>query len=122
MNIKPGTIGRINRNARRLENVGIFIEVIRPYVCGEHLPGHPTAHFERGEAVWVVRAIGGSILVETTGGFTYCAKVQAVREVAITPFGDQPGNEHFVIEARKSLPPPVPVTGPVTINERGEPA
>jgi len=120
MNIKPGTIGRINRNARRAENVGIFIEVIRPFVSGEQLPGHPSAHREFDEAAWVVRTLGSSILVQTTGGATYYAKVHAVREIAITPFGDNPGNEDFVIKARKTLPPPIPVTGPVTINERGE--
>jgi len=38
----------------------------------------------------------------------------------LKPIRDQPGNEQFVVESRKSLPRKKPVTGPVTINERGE--
>jgi len=33
-----------------------------------------------------------------------------------------PGNEQFVTESRKTIPRKKPVTGPVTINARGEPA
>lgn len=36
--------------------------------------------------------------------------------------GEQSQNEDWVTKARKTLPRPTPVTGPVTINERGEPA
>jgi hypothetical protein len=40
----------------------------------------------------------------------------------LQPIRDQPGNEDFVTKARKTLPRAKPVTGPVTINARGEPA
>lgn len=38
----------------------------------------------------------------------------------LRPIRDQPGNEQFVVESRKSLPRKKPVTGPVTIDARGE--
>jgi len=38
----------------------------------------------------------------------------------LQPIRDQPGNEDWVTKARKTLPRPTPVPGPVTINERGE--
>jgi hypothetical protein len=40
----------------------------------------------------------------------------------LRPIRDQPGNEDFVVKARNTLPRAKPVTGPVTINERGEAA
>ncbi len=45
-----------------------------------------------------------------------------VADKVLKPIRDNPGDEDFVIKARKSLPRAKPVTGPVTINERGEPA
>lgn len=38
----------------------------------------------------------------------------------LRPIRDQPGNEDWVTKARKTLPRPTPVPGPVTINARGE--
>ena len=38
----------------------------------------------------------------------------------LRPISASPGNEDFVVKARKTLPRAKPVTGPVTINERGE--
>lgn len=43
-----------------------------------------------------------------------------VADDMLHPIRDQPGNEQFVVESRKSLPRKKPVTGPVTIDVRGE--
>jgi hypothetical protein len=45
-----------------------------------------------------------------------------IADVCLRPIRDQPGNEDFVVKARNTLPRAKPVTGPVTINERGEAA
>jgi len=121
MNCKPGTIGYINKNSRAKENIGAFVEVIRPYVDGEILPGHITPYDDEGVFGWVVKSMGAGLLVTNRGG-NYRAQYAAYRDKAITPFRDAPGNEDFVVKARKTLPRAKPVTGPVTINTRGEPA
>lgn len=43
-----------------------------------------------------------------------------VPDAFLRPIRGQLGDESFVIKARKTLPRKKPVTGPVTINERGE--
>ena len=43
-----------------------------------------------------------------------------IDDANLRPIEDKPGNESFVVKARKTLPRPTPVPGPVTINERGE--
>jgi len=45
-----------------------------------------------------------------------------IGDYQLRPLRGLPGNEHFVTQSRKSLPRPTPVTGPVTINHRWEPA
>lgn len=40
----------------------------------------------------------------------------------LKPLPGGEGDESFVVKARKTLPRPTPVTGPVTIDHRGEPA
>lgn len=90
MNCKPGTVGRINRMCRRHENLGIYLEVLRPYVIGEVLPGHLAAYNTQGEFGWVVQAIGDEFL--TPDGKS---KFHVARDEAITPFKDSPGNESW---------------------------
>jgi hypothetical protein len=92
MNCKPGDLAVIVR-AQYPENLGLFVTVVRP---------HP-----RQKHGW---------MVEGSGPGDWCL------DEDLRPIRDNPGNEQFVIEARKTLPRPTPVTGPVTINERGEPA
>jgi len=43
-----------------------------------------------------------------------------IQEQHLRPLPGGEGNEDFVVKARKTLPRAKPVTGPVTINSRGE--
>ena len=94
MNCKPGDLAVIvNTAAWNQKYLGRFVRIIK---AGPTLPFGPT---------WEVENLPGGL---------YC------EDSALRPIRDQPGNESFVTKARKTLPRAKPVTGPVTINERGE--
>jgi len=54
------------------------------------------------------------------GGGSRLNRFAVIDDANLHPISDNPGNEDFVVESRKTLPRAKPVTGPVTIDNRGE--
>lgn len=113
--IKPGCLAIIAMAARNPENRGALVECVSLYRAGEILPGHTGEFLKRPTPQWVVRGIGRKLLVDFDGWQDFTV----ARESVLRPLGDQPGNESFVVEARKSLPRSKHVKGD-TIDARGE--
>jgi len=112
MNCKPGDLARIKKPYRDNDVMGLYVEVVRASIPGERIcsrEGVVTKHAENHLSGWVCEA--------NSDGFP-----RLIADCALDPIRDQPGNEDFVVKARKTLPRPIPVPGPVTINTRGEPA
>jgi hypothetical protein len=99
MNCKPGDLALIVSGIP-IDNIGKIIKVIS---VSERWYGH----------AWTYE---GSIYAAHFPG----VRADAVADCCLRPIRDQPGNEDFVTKARKTLPRAKPVTGPVTINARGE--
>ncbi len=96
MNCKPGDLAIVVDGAPK-RNLGRIVRVTTTF------PNYPSIWNYEGNLV----ASDGS---KCPGVSDDCLKR--------LPGGD--GNEDFVVKARKTLPRAKPVTGPVTINERGE--
>ncbi len=112
--LAPGVLA-ITKNMLRTASNGKLVKLIRPYAAGEILPNHGHAYETKGLG-WVVESLGSPFHTDFDG-------LQIVRVIAshcLHPIGDNPGNEDFVTKARKTLPRAKPVTGPVTIDSRGE--
>ena len=69
---------------------------------------------------WKVRMLGAPQPSIVAGSHGFLFQERCVRDSMLRPIRDQPGNEKFVVEARKTLERAKPVTGPVTIDNRGE--
>jgi len=113
-NIKPGCLAILKTTARHPENRGALVECVRLYKQDETLPGHTGEFNKCYEPQWVIRGIGRKLLVDIDGW----QELTVARQSILRPFGDQPGNESWITEARKKLPRTKDT--PATINERGE--
>lgn len=110
MNCKPGDLARIKKPYRDNSVIDLYVEVVRASVPGGKIrarDGGITEHAENHLAGWICNASADSF-------------PRLIADCALEPIRDQPGNEEFVVKARKTLPRAKPVTGPVTINVRGE--
>lgn len=103
---------------------GLIVEIQGPGNYGAHyrsVCGHGFVVGKHSELpAWPVRIRGTPQQHYLHPGYSFLEL--SVCDVSLRPIRDQPGNEHWVTEARKTIPRPIPVTGPVTINHRGEPA
>jgi hypothetical protein len=112
MNCKPGDLARIKKPYRDSTVIDLYVKVVRASAPMERIVaknGSVTTHLETHLAGWLCEANKESF-------------PRVIADCSLEPIRDQPGNESFVTKARKTLPRPTPVTGPVTINARGEPA
>lgn len=112
MNIKPDDklayiVAPFHENG-----VGHFVAVVRP--AAEHEIFERT-HFITTHPSWVCR---GAVPDDMGTVLT----ILVIADECLRPLRGGEGNESFVVKARKTLPRKKPVTGPVTINARGEPA
>ena len=106
MNCKPGDSAVVVRSYAG--NYGHFVTCVRLATKEDFLAmGYGPA----SSPAWITN----ETLRNSAGRF--CCYVY---DDQIRPIRDQPGNEEFVVKARKTLPRPIPVPGPVTIDERGE--
>ena len=125
MNCKPGDLARAIGGPTTPEMNNLFVVVERQAYAGEsHSPGTQFNPTESG-VHWVIRhaVLGEKLPARTSDGVLRWVERRGYASRLLRPInGDNPGNEHWVTEARKSIPRPIPVTGPVTIDHRGEPA
>jgi len=118
--IEPGCLAILRGLVLHVGCNNKLVEVLEPVPSlGEWVDPNGDSHFNRPAGpAWAVKSCGTPFDFGPTGepdtlyGLFHPSNIR--------PIGDNPGNEHFVVEARKTLPRPTPVPGPVTINERGE--
>jgi len=101
-----------------------LVQVMREAPHGRFtLPDGQQAIHEDGRPSWVCESLMHSPFdCPLDDGRRRLNRFAVVDDASLQPIEDKPGNESFVTEARKSIPRPIPVTGPVTIDHRGEPA
>jgi hypothetical protein len=84
--------------------------------------GHPAINRDNHQS-WVCESFMHSPFdCPLDDGRRRLTRFAVIDDANLRPINDAPGDETFVTKARKTLPRAKPVTGPVTINARGEPA
>jgi len=101
MNCKPGDLAVIVRGS----NLGRMVEVRHQSIYGEG---------------WWLVAVVGAPVIGSLGLSKRLLSFGSIEDARLRPIRNEPGNEDFVVKARKTLPRAKPVTGPVTIDSRGE--
>jgi hypothetical protein len=87
MNCKPGDLAVIV-SARYSTNIGALVEVLRPYVEGEILPGQIASYYTIGPT-WVVKAVSRPIFV----GIDKHQQIAARADSTLRPIRDNPGQD-----------------------------
>jgi len=123
MNCVKGDLARILKptSGAPCGLVDLFVSVVGPTspVNGEHTHSDGSRS-KTGGAQWEIKFSHPQPLM--ADGERVFVTSYVMWDHRLRPIRDNPGNESFVTEARKSIPRPIPVTGPVTIDSRGEPA
>lgn len=114
MNCKPGDLAVIVF-ALTGESLGILVEVLHRWEGGSH----NGQRFANDAPAWVVKSLGRNLVSVDSRGRRHEHSSRPVADVCLRPIRDQPDNEQFVVEARKSLPRPATAKGD-TIDARGE--
>lgn len=87
--IEPGCLA-ITRGLMTPENNDRLVTVLRKYVAGEILPGHPSAYFmDGGFNTWVIQALGAPFLMR---GGEFAVTVRATTERCLRRI-DNPGDD-----------------------------
>ena len=102
LNCKAGDLAVVVRGV----NLGRIVDVQRQSVYGE--------------GWWLVKVVGAPV-IGSLGSSKRLMSIGSIEDSRLKPIRDQPGNEQFVVEARKSLSRSKPATTKGdTITERGE--
>jgi len=101
---------------------GLIVEIQGPGNYGAHYQsvcGHGFVVRQHSvQPAWLVRICGTPQQHHLHPGYVFLEL--SVYDVSLRPLRGGEGNEKFVVESRKTLPRKKPVTGPVTIDNRGE--